>query len=144
MTASPSQKLPYSRIALAGLIAIVASIIANVLIWWLGGLIFDIPADFMALMGPGPAVMFTTVFLIGATLVYALITALSRNPPRHFTYVSIVAFVLLLIPDFVLLISPQSMPMGTTTVPAVLVLIAMHVAAYAITLWVFTRWAPRR
>jgi hypothetical protein len=106
---------------LAGLIAIIASIIANVLIWWLSGLIFDIPPDFMALMGPGPAIMFTTVFLVGATLVYAIINALSSNPPRLFTYVSIVAFVLLLIPDLMLL-----------------------VAAYAITLWVFTRWAPRR
>ena len=98
----------------------------------------------MALMGPGPAIMFTTVLLVGATLVYAIINALSSNPPRLFTYVSIVAFVLLLIPDLMLLVAPQSLPLGTTTVPAVLVLIAMHVAAYAITLWAFTRWAPQR
>jgi hypothetical protein len=30
------------------------------------------------------------------------------------------------------------MPMGTPTVPAVLVLVVMHFAAFAITLWAFT------
>ena len=144
MTASSSQKLPLSRIALAGLLAIVASIVANVLIWWLSGLVFAIPADFMPLMGPGPTIMFTTIFLVGATIVYAIINALSKNPARMFLIVATVVLVLGLIPDVMMLISPESMPMGTPTLPAVLTLMAMHFAAFAITLWVFVRWAPQR
>ena len=141
---APSQKLPLSRIALAGLIAIAASVIVNVVIWWLGSMLVNPPADFMPLAGPGPTVIFTVIFLVGATIVYAIINALSKNPARMFTIVATVVLVLGFIPDLMMLIAPESMPMGTPTLPAILVLITMHFAAYAITLWIFTRWAPRR
>ena len=141
---APSQKLPLSRIAVAGLIAIAASVIVNVVIWWLGSMLVNPPADFMPLAGPGPTIMFTVIFLVGATIVYAIINALSKNPARMFTIVATVVLVLGLIPDVMMLIAPESMPMGTPTPGAVLVLIAMHFAAFAITLWTFTRWAPQR
>jgi hypothetical protein len=77
-------------------------------------------------------------------VVYAIINAVSKNPARVFTIVATVALVLGFFPDVMLLVAPQNMPMGTPTVPAVLVLVVMHFAAFAITLWAFLRWAPRR
>ncbi len=142
--AATSQKLPLSRIALAGVIAIVASVEVNVIIWWRGSMLVSPPADFMPLAGPGPTIIFTTFFLVSATIVYAIINAVSKNPVRVFTIVAVIALVVGLIPDIMMLIAPGSMPMGTPTVPAVLVLILMHFAAFAITMWVFTRWAPQR
>jgi hypothetical protein len=68
----------------------------------------------------------------------------SKNPVRVFTIVAVIALVVGLIPDIMMLIAPGSTPMGTPTVPAVLVLIVMHFAAFAITMWVFTRWAQQR
>ena len=144
VTAAPSQKLPLSRIALAGVIAIVASVVVNVVIWWLGTMLVNPPADFVPLASPGPTIIFTIVFLVGATIVYAIINALSKNPARMFTIVATIVLVLGFIPDVMMLIAPESMPMGTPTLGAVLVLIAMHFAAFAITLWTFTRWAPQR
>ena len=143
-TAAPSQKLPISRIAMAGGIAIVASVVVNVLIWWLGSMLVNPPADFLPMASPMPAIMFTTIFLVAATVVYAIINAVSKNPARVFTIVAVVALVLGLIPDIMLLVAPENMPMGTPTVPAVLVLIVMHFAAFAITMWAFLRWAPQR
>ncbi len=143
-TAAPSQKLPISRIAMAGGIAIVASVIVNVVIWWLGTMLVNPPADFMPLAGPGATIMFTVFFLVSATIVYAIINAVSKNPVRVFTIVAVIALVVGLIPDILMLIAPGSTPMGTPTVPAVLVLIVMHFAAFAITMWVFTRWAQQR
>lgn len=137
-------RLPLTRVAQAGLLAIVAAVVVNVVIWWIGSMLVQPPADFMPLASPGPTIMFTTVFLVGATLVYAAINARSSNPPRLFLIVSVIALVLGLIPDIMLLVAPASMPMGTPTVPAVLVLILMHLAAFAITLWAFLRWAPQR
>jgi hypothetical protein len=58
-TAAPSQKLPISRIAMAGGIAIVASVIVNVVIWWLGTMLVNPPADFTPLASPLPTVIFT-------------------------------------------------------------------------------------
>jgi hypothetical protein len=141
---APSQKLPLSRVALAGLIAIGASVFVNLVIWWLGSMLVNPPADFVPLASPGPTIIFTVTFLVGATIVYAIINALSKNPARMFTIVATIVLVLGFVPDVMMLIAPESMPMGTPTLGAVLVLITMHFAAFAITLWAFTRWAPRR
>lgn len=139
-----ASRLPLTRIAQAGLLAIVAAVVVNVVIWWIGSMLVQPPADFTPLASPVPTIMFTTIFLVGATLVYAAINARSSNPPRLFLIVSVIALVLGFIPDIMLLVAPASTPMGTPTVPAVLVLILMHLAAYAITLWAFLRWAPQR
>ena len=141
---APPQKLPLSRVALAGLLAIVASVVVNLVIWWLGSMLVNPPADFVPLAGPGPTIIFTVIFLVGATLVYAIINALSKNPPRMFTIVATIVLVLGLIPDVMMLIAPENMPMGTPTLGAVLVLIAMHFAAFAITLLASRRWHPQR
>lgn len=137
-------KLPISRVLLAGGVAIVGSVIANLVVYWLGAMLTQPPADFQPLASPMPTIIFTTLFLVIATAVYAVINALASNPVRVFTIVAIVALVVGLIPDFMLLISPGAMPMGTPTVPAVLVLIVMHFVAFGITLWAFTKWAHQR
>lgn len=137
-------KLPFSRVLLAGGVAIVGSVIANLIVFWLGGMLVQPPADFIPLASPLPTIIFTTAFLVIATLVYAAINAFTRNPVRVWTIVAVIALIVGLIPDIMLIVDPASSQMGTPTVPAVLVLIVMHFVAFAITMWAFTKWAHRR
>jgi len=143
-TATHSSKLPWTRILAAGGIAIVGSVIANLVVYFVGRTIVDPPADFQPLAAPMPTIVFTTLFLVVATAVFAMINAWSSQRARVFTIVAVIALVLGLIPDILLLVSPESFPMGTPTLGAVLVLIVMHFVAFAITMWSFLTWAPRR
>ena len=135
------RKLPFGRVLLAGVLAIAGSIVANLLIRWLGMLVLPVDPSFMPLATWQPAVIFTTLFLVLATIVFLIINAFAANPPRVFTIVATVALVVSLIPDAMFLINPSAMPMGTPTWGAVVILVLQHIAAYFVTLWAFTRWA---
>lgn len=139
-----SQKLPFSRVLLAGGVAIVGSLVANLIVYWIGGMIAQPNPDFQPLASPIPTIIFTTMFLIVATAVYAVINAFTRDPVRVWTIVAWIALIVSLIPDLLLLINPSAMPMGIPTLGAVLVLIVMHIVAFAITMWAFTKWAHPR
>ena len=136
-----ARKLSFSRVLLAGAIAIAASIAANLIIRWLGMLVLPVDPSFMPLSTWQPTAIFTTMFLALATVVFLIVNAFAANPPRVFTIVATAALILSLIPDAMFLINPTAMPMGTPTVGAVIILVVQHLAAYAITLWSFTRWA---
>ncbi len=139
-----SGKLPFSRVMMAGGVAIAGSVIANLLIYWVGGALVQPNPDFQPLASPMPVIIFTVLFLVIATAVYAVINIAASNPVRVWTIVAWIALIVSLIPDFMLLINPAGMPMGTPTVPAVIVLIIMHFVAFAITMWAFTKWAHQR
>ena len=78
----PQRKLSFGRVLLAGVIAIAGSIVANLLIRWLGMLVLPVDPSFMPLGTWQPTVMFTTLFLVVATIVYLIINAFAANPPR--------------------------------------------------------------
>lgn len=137
-------KLPFSRVMLAGGVAIVGSVIANLIVYWVGGMIAQPNPDFTPLASPMPTIIFTTLFLVVATAVYAVINAFTRNPVRVWTIVAWIALLVGLIPDIMLIVNPAPSPMGTPTLGAVLVLIVMHFVAFAITMWAFTKWAHQR
>lgn len=139
----PARKLPFTRVLLAGLIAIGASIVANLIVRALGLLVLPVDPTFTPVSTWQPTVIFTTVFLLLATVVFLVINAFAANPPRLFTIVATVALVLSLIPDSLFLINPSAMPLGTPTAGAVIILVIQHIVAYAITLWSFTRWAQQ-
>lgn len=137
------RKVSFSRALLAGGLTIVASVVANLLVRWIGMLVLPVDPSFMPLASWQPTVIFTTMFLVLATIVFLVINAFAANPPRVFNIVAFAALLLSLIPDLMLLINPSAMPMGTPTPGAVLILMVQHVVAYAITVWAFTKWAQR-
>lgn len=140
----PARKLSFTRVLLAGVIAIGASVAVNLIVRWLGLLVLPVDPSFMPLSSWEPTVLFTTIFLVLATIVYLIINAFAANPPRVFTIVATVALVLSLIPDVMFLINPSAMPMGTPTIGAVVILVTQHILAYLIALWAFTRWAQEK
>ena len=137
-------KLPLSRVIMAGIVAIVGSVLANLVVYWVGRMVAQPLPDFQPLASPLPTILFTTGFLVIATIVYAVINAFTSNPVRVFTIVAIVALIVGLIPDIMMIVDPASSIMGTPTLSAVLVLIVMHFVAFAITMWSFTMWAHQR
>ena len=139
-----SSKLPFSRVLAAGGLAIVGSVVANLAVYFVGRLIFQPPADFQPLATPIPTILFTTLFLVVGTAIFAMINSWSNNRAQIFTIVATIALILGFIPDIMLLVSPESSPMGTPTPGAVIVLIVMHFVAFAITMWSFLTWAPRQ
>ena len=141
--AKPTRKLSFTRVLAAGAIAIVGSIVANLIIRWVGMLLLPVDPSFMPLNTWQPTVLFTTMFLVLATVVFLVINAFAANPPRTFAIVATAALVLSLIPDSMFLINPSALPMGTPTWGAVIILVVQHIAAYLITLWAFTRWATQ-
>jgi hypothetical protein len=145
-TGSPttaSKKVPFGRALMAGGITIILSIVANLLVRWIGMLILPVDPSFLPLATWQPTVIFTTLFLVVATIVFLLINAFTSNPPRVFTIVASVALVISLLPDLMLLINPTAMPVGTPTLGAVIILIAMHIVGYLIAIWAFTKWAQQ-
>lgn len=144
MTNQAPARLSMQRIWQAGGVAIVGSVIANLIVYWIGRMLAQPPADFQPLASPVPTVLFTALFLAIATGVYAWINAKADDPVRMWTIVASAALILSLIPNVLLLINPAIMPVGTPNVPAVLVLMVMHVVAYGIAMWAFVKWAHQQ
>lgn len=144
MTSQAPARLSMQRIWQAGGVAIVGSVIANLIVYWIGRMLAQPPADFQPLASPVPTVLFTALFLAIATGVYAWINAKADDPVRMWTIVASAALILSLIPNVLLLINPAIMPVGTPNVPAVLVLMVMHVVAYGIAMWAFVKWAHQQ
>jgi len=146
LSKSTDGKLPTKQVWMAGGISILGSVIANLAVYWVGRMVVNPDPGFQPLAGPGPTIFFTVAFLLVATLVYLGINAYTTQPVRIFTIVAVIVFLVGLIPDFLLFGegTSASMGMGVATPGAVVLLILMHIAAFAITLWTFTRWAHRR
>jgi hypothetical protein len=138
-----TKKVTFSRGLMAGGIAIVLTIVANLIVRWIGMLLLPVDPTFMPLATWQPTVIFTTMFLVLATIVFLIINAFTSNPPRVFNIVALIALIVSLIPDFMLLINPSAMPLGTPTLGAVMILIVMHIVGYAIAVWAFTKWAQQ-
>ena len=94
-------------------LAIVASIVANLIVMVITRALFPIPAEFLPLSAP-PIIFFTTVFIAIAGVVFLIVGRLSRNPVRAYTIVAVIALILSLVPDFGLLANPAGMPGATT------------------------------
>lgn len=118
-------------------IAAVAAVVANVLVRAAAIALFDIPEAFehLALRA---VIVSTLAGVLAAGLVYAVIVRRAANPDRTFTIVAAVALVLsFAAPLSVGLQDPPEYP--GTDAAAVGTLMAMHVAAAAIVVAVFTR-----
>lgn len=137
------QPLPFSRIALYGLIAIVGSIVVNLIVRAIGLAVVDVSPEFVPLAEPSATVIFTGSLVLIAVIVFAVVDRVSSNPVRTYNIVALVALVLSLIPDIGMLLAPQNLPFGGITFGAVMILMVMHVAAYAVTVYVLTVLAYR-
>jgi len=137
-----SVQYPLVRVLLAGVIAIVLSAVANILIRWVGMLVVDVPTDLVPLASIQPIIFFSAIFIAAATIVWFIVTRVSRTPLKTWNMVVIVGFIVSILPDISMPLMDQPTPgMGTFTWPATLILIAMHVVSGIITWWALPRFS---
>ncbi|HEX5690472.1 MAG TPA: DUF6069 family protein [Roseiflexaceae bacterium] len=132
-----SGRVDFSRLWWAGPLAIVAAVVVNIIIQQIAAAVLQPDPQFMPLT-IGVVSTFTVIGVLGAVLVYALIGRFSQRPIMLFRRVALIALVVSLIPD-ILMAFTGFIP--GTTVPNVIVLMIMHVAAWAVAVGVLTRFA---
>ena len=126
------------RLWVAGLRALVASIIATLAVRQAALATLDIPTEFPPLAEAGPTVFFTAVGVFGATGVFAVIRRRSDRPEVLFRWIAVGVLLLSAWPDLWL---PSDGAVGAfpgATPSAVGVLMLMHVVAGAVIVWFLT------
>ena len=123
---SPKHHVPSSwgRFALVGLATVVAAVIANVLVYFIGSAVVGYDPGFIVLANVSATILFTVVPAIVAVLLYAILIRFTSNPARIFTNIAIVVLILSLIPDLTYI---PTVPGASTGQTAILML--MHVVA---------------
>jgi hypothetical protein len=127
------------RIWIAGLVAIVGSVVANLLtvpLMW--ALAPGVPADFPPFQ-MGSIAIFTALQVGLGVGVFALIARFTRRPIRIFTIVALAALALSLIPNLTLAANPAAAPFPGGTSAAFLALIIPHFVAAAVTIFALVR-----
>ena len=126
------------RLWWAGPAAILAAIAAVLLVRVIAFATLNLSSEYPPLTVPA-LVLFTAVFTAIAVLVFAIVARRASQPLRLYRRIALVTLIVSMIPDAVLL--PGKGPGATWT--AVLVLMVMHVAAYAPTVAILTRYTIR-
>ena len=126
------------RLWVAGLRALVASIIATLAVRQAALATLDIPTEFPPLAEPGPTVFFTAVGVFGATAVFAVVRRRSDRPEVLFRWIALGVLLLSSVPDLWLLGEGATSAFPGATPAAVGVLMLMHVVAAAVIVWFLT------
>jgi len=138
---NPNRPIPMSRIAWVGALAIVAAVVANLLTRAVVLAVMDLPTGFDPLE-VGPIAILTAIGVLGAVIVFAIVTRVARRPIRTFSIVGMAALVISCIPNVLLALDPTAAPMPGGTTSAFLVLILFHVVAAFVAILILTRLAP--
>ena len=133
----PSADIELHRLRLVGPLTVLAAIAAVLVVRVVAVSILG-PSELPALSWAG-VIVFTTVLVTAAVLVFAVVARVAATPIRTYRRVALVALVLSFIPDFLL---PGSGVPGATW-PAVSALMVMHVVAWWVTVQMVTRLAVR-
>jgi hypothetical protein len=128
-----SRSLSWGRYALISLATVVAAVLANVLVYFIGSAVVGYDPLFIVLANVSATILFTVVPAIVAVLLYAVLVRFSSNPARIFTNIAIVVLIVSLIPDLTYI---PSVPGATSGQTAILML--MHVVAAAVIVGMLT------
>jgi len=133
----PTERVAFNRLLWVGPLTILAAVVANVIIQQIAVAVLRPDPAFIPLTLVVP-IVFTLIGVLGAVIVYAMIGRVSRQPIRLFRRVALVTLVVSFIPDILMLITGFN---PGTTAANVVVLILMHVVAWAIAVGMLTRLA---
>ncbi len=130
------------RLAVAGprawvvwLRTILGAVAANLVLRAAALAVFDIPPEFEPLATAGPTVFLTVVGVAAGLGVALIVDKRSERSVPLFQRIVLIALLLSLLPDLWMLTDGGGEAFPGATVPAVVTLMAQHVAAAAIVLW---------
>jgi hypothetical protein len=131
---SPTGRVALGRLLWVGPLAIIASAIANALLQQIAAALLRPDPAFLPLSF-GPPIFFTVVGVLGAVIVFALVARFARDPIPLFRRIALVVLIVSFVPDVLMLFANTP----GATVANVVVLMLMHVVAWAITVELLTR-----
>lgn len=123
--------------------AILGSVIVNLILLYVLRPFVIVPAAPLMALNPGPVAVLTAVGAIGAIVVYALMKKFLKSPERPFIWLSVVVFLVSLVPDF-MLFSPNSPSFAGASVASVGTLMLMHAAAGVVIVWSLVCYWPAK
>jgi hypothetical protein len=126
------------HLLVAGFKAVGGALVATLVVRWLSLAVVEVPPEFPPLLGAGPTIIFTTVSGIIAVGVYGLVRRFAARPVRVFRRIAAVVLVLSFLPDLGMLTEGAAATFPGATPAGVAILMAMHVAAAAVIVWVLT------
>ena len=132
-----TRAIDWGRYALVGLATVVAAVLANVIVYFIGSMIVTYDPQFVILANPSGTIIFTVVPAIVAVLLYAVLLRFTANPARIFTIIAAMVLVLSWIPDLLYI---PTLP-GATVAQMVLLMI-MHLVAAVVIVWMLTTLTP--
>lgn len=130
-----NRQVSLGRLLWAGPLTIVVATIASVLIQQIAVALLNPDPAFLPLT-MAPPIAFTVIGVLGAVVVFGLIGRFSKNPVALFQRVALIVLIVSFIPDIMMLVTGFN---PGTTLANVVVLMIMHVVAWAITVQMLTR-----
>ncbi|MBA2277947.1 MAG: hypothetical protein H0W06_09325 [Chloroflexia bacterium] len=138
-TARESRGSIKGRFALVGVGTVVAAVVANVLVYFIGSVLVGYDPGFVVLATVGGTILFTLVPAVVAVLLYAVLPRFTANPARVFRIIAAVVFVVTLIPDFTYIPTVPGASGGQTAI-----LVLMHAVAASVIVGMLTTVAHPR
>jgi tryptophan-rich sensory protein len=135
---SAPRQVNWTRFAILGPTAVVASVVANALFYLTANALVAFDAEFLPLASVGAPIIMTVAPAIVAVALYGALLRFARNPARIFTIVSAIVFIVTLIPDFT-----YTPTLAGSTDAQTAVLVTMHVIAAAVIVRLLTLANPR-
>jgi hypothetical protein len=132
-----------ARFFTSSLVAIVGSVIANLIVLFIFRPFVINPAMPLHALSIPTVTALTVIGTIGAIIVYAIMRAFMVRPNMSFIWIAVVVLIISFIPDY-LIIGKTSGPFAGGTVESALVLALMHVVAAVIIVYALTKlWGPK-
>jgi hypothetical protein len=125
------------------LAALIGSVVANLILLFVLKPFVINPAMPLHSLSVMPVAMLTTIGVIIATIVYAIMRAIMARPQKAFIDISVIVLLLSFIPDY-LIIGQTTGPFVGATLTSALTLMLMHIiAAVIIVLSLVKIWGAR-
>jgi hypothetical protein len=122
-----------SRILRAGAIAVLGSVVANVVLLFILRSLLNLSASFMP-FSIGAIAGFTALYSVLAVVLFWLLARFTKQPVRNFVILAVVGFVLTALPNFSLAANPAGAPFPGSSADY-LTLLLFHLPPFAIILW---------
>ena len=131
--ATGRERIPLGNVLRVGGLAIVASVVANLVLLGIVNLLAPQP-DFLPLTVPTIAI-FTVIGSLAAVLTFAVLSRFVGDPSRLYVIIGIVAFVVSCIPNVLSAQNPDPVALPGATATGFLLLILFHIPPAVICIW---------